>query len=315
MLQTIGVVGNVGYDIIHAQGEIKEQIGGSAAYSAIAINLFPFKVVIFSRIGRDYPVKYLTQLKYLGISTRYIKQLIGKSAQFEIEYDSNNSAKYIKLDLGVTRYINEKDIKFPKNIKAFHLSPLEPKKQLSMLTKIKENSNISVSVNTHLCWINQKNKPLFKKIINQADFFIINEEEAMLLTKTKRADIAIEELAKRQGNIIVTLGSMGSAIISEKDYLFVASLRNPNIVDPTGSGDAFSGAFLASYLLEKNIYKAAGAASVIAGIKTEGWGFETLKDLKFSNLKNVWSYVFSTKSELDQSQTALVDFLKEGRKL
>lgn len=315
MQQIIGVVGNVGYDKIHINGIEKEQIGGSGAYSAITINIFPFKVALFSRIGRDYPSKYLAQLKNQGISTQYIKKLKGKSAHFEIKYDSNNSAKYLTLDLGVTRYINEKDIKIPKNIIAFHLSPLDPKKQLSIIKKIKEKSDIYVSVNTHISLINNKNKPIFKKIIDEADFFIINEEEAMTLTKTKRADIAIEKLAKKNGNIIVTLGSMGSAIITDKDYLFVASLHNPDIVDPTGSGDAFSGAFLASFILEKNIYKAASAASVIAGIKTVGWGFEKLQNLKFNNLRDVWSYVYSTKSELDQSQTALIDFLKERRKL
>lgn len=313
MKKTIGVVGNVSYDIIHAKGRKKEQLGGSATYSAITINIFPFKVALFSRIGRDFPIKYLSQLKELGINTQYIKKLRGKSAHFEIVYDSKNTAKYLKLDLGVTKNISERDIKIIKNITAFHLSPLDPKKQLTILQKIKESSNAVVSVNTHISWIKQKNKVFFKKIIDNADFFILNEEEAMSLTKTKRADIAIEKLAERDGNIIVTLGLMGSAIITDKDYLFVASLRNPNIVDPTGSGDSFSGAFLASYILEKNIYKAACSASVIAGIKTEGWGFEKLKMLKFNDLKEIWSYVFSTKSELDQSQTALVDFLKRRK--
>ena len=201
MQKSIGVIGNVGCDIIHAQNIKKEQVGGSATYTAFTINLFPFNVAIYSRIGRDFPSDYISEIKNLGISTRYLKKMNGKSANFEIEYDSTNSANYLKLNLGVSNNINYKDIKISKDIVAFHLSPLEPKKQLLILKKIKENSDGIISINTHISCIKKSNLSILKKIIDLSDFFIINEEESMLLTKTKRVDIAIEKLAKNENNI------------------------------------------------------------------------------------------------------------------
>jgi sugar/nucleoside kinase (ribokinase family) len=77
----------------------------------------------------------------------------------------------------------------------------------------------------------------------------------------------------------------------------VPALRFPvgKLIDTTGAGDAWCGAFLAAYKLTGNIVKAVTAASIISSIKCTGWGFSKLYNLRFRNVNSITEYVIGLK--------------------
>jgi len=94
------------------------------------------------------------------------------------------------------------------------------------------------------------------------------------------------------------LGQLG-AIINEKNrgIQMVPALNIPveKVVDTTGAGDAWCGAFLATYDLTEDLMKSISVASIISSIKCSGWGFENLINLRFKKPDDAIEYVIGLK--------------------
>ena len=108
-----------------------------------------------------------------------------------------------------------------------------------------------------------------------ADILIPNQNETALLCCEPASDIHSAKLAgsallaRGAKVVIVTLGRRGALALSA-DKMFHIPPFNTSIVDTTGVGDAFCGAFAAAYARQKDIYQAfrfAAAAGALACAK------------------------------------------------
>ncbi|WZH38223.1 MAG: PfkB family carbohydrate kinase [Microbacterium enclense] len=77
------------------------------------------------------------------------------------------------------------------------------------------------------------------------DAIVFNEIEALSYTRAATAEDALEVLAAHVGVVVVTLGADGALAADGSDRVRVPAPRVA-AVDPTGAGDAFTGAFMAS---------------------------------------------------------------------
>ncbi len=126
----------------------------------------------------------------------------------------------------------------------------------------------------------------------KADFFILNDSEIKALTQTDSISSALRLLKAKM--LIVTLGSLG-AIISGEDMRMqmIPALNIPpeKIIDTTGAGDVWCGAFLATYNSTQDLTKSVSNASIISSIKCSGWGFNNLVNLRFKEPNDVIEFV------------------------
>jgi fructokinase len=94
----------------------------------------------------------------------------------------------------------------------------------------------------------QNNTPSFIEqswqFLQNADFFKLSDEEAMLLTKTKSLSAAAEELLQKTKTVFaITLGKEGTLLgLRGEQYIIESIAVKP--IDTTGAGDAFVGAVL-----------------------------------------------------------------------
>ena len=115
--------------------------------------------------------------------------------------------------------------------------------------------------------------PLPDSLIALADYFVPNETEAALLTgmpveTIAQAEAAADLLLQRGAhNVILTLGGRGSLLRTPggKSTLIPPFNAGP-VVDTTGAGDAFCGAFAAALAAGQPAAEAARFASATAGI-------------------------------------------------
>jgi ribokinase len=121
--------------------------------------------------------------------------------------------------------------------------------------------------------------PLPAELIALADFFIPNETEAAAITglpveTIDQAERAADALLARGGrNVILTLGARGSLFRSGDHQTTLIPAFNAGLVlDTTGAGDAFCGAFAASLAEGRTPADAARFASAAAGISVTGAG-------------------------------------------
>jgi len=72
---------------------------------------------------------------------------------------------------------------------------------------------------------------------------------------------------------VATMGARGVLLLSEDaSYYKVPAYMPPQVVDPTGSGDAFAGAFLIEYMRTQDSVWSTALASAAASFVVEGVG-------------------------------------------
>jgi len=81
------------------------------------------------------------------------------------------------------------------------------------------------------------------------------------------------------------------------------------VVDTTGAGDVWCGAFLATYNLTEDFAKSVSAASTISRIKCSDWGFQSLINLRFKEPNDVIEFVMGLKD--GGIQKRMFDYMKD----
>jgi sugar/nucleoside kinase (ribokinase family) len=290
---------------------MRVQPGGAALYAVIAARTLFRNVALISATGKDNPfLNILDSLPYKDIKI-YDKP----STKFHIKYDSRWEANYLKAEHGAGSRITSRQItdKWLRQKSLFHISPMIPSKVATIVDKIQKKSpETKVSVNTWIDYIKEgrKNRRILKDIALKADFFIVNDTEAKALAQTNSLASAVRLL--RAKRLIITLGDLG-AIISEEngDLQMVPALNlSPDkVVDTTGAGDVWCGAFLATYNLTEDFAKSVSAASTISRIKCSDWGFESLIKLHFKEPNEVIEFVIGLKD--GGIQKHLFDYIRD----
>jgi ribokinase len=308
LTSTLTFIGHVSIDHVETVNGSNTQPGGAALHAAVAAKTLLDDVLLVSVIGRDYPYREVLRL----FPRRYIRSSRMPSTRFRIRYDEKWEAKYLEAIYGAGARILPSTIS-PAALRPgsiVHLSPLPPSRVMKILGKIREFSpKIEVS---HNAWIGymktRRNRRILRELAERVDYFILNDTEAKILAEADSLSIAIRTL--RAKNLIVTLGEFGAIIASEEAGVqMVPALRFPveRIVDTTGAGDAWCGAFLASLQLTRDFVKSVTAASVISSIKCMGWGFSRLLNLRFKDVDHIVEYVIGLRE--GSLQKRISDFL------
>lgn len=309
--QRLVFVGHISVDTIENVNGKNVQPGGAALYAAIAARtLFP-NVILISATGKEN--QFLDILKLLPY--REIKIYNEAPTKFHIRYDHRWEAHYLKAEHGTGAKITSRLIskKWLKQKSIFHISPMQPSKVVKIVERIKQYSpETMISVNTWIDYIREgrKNRRLLNELAMNVDFFILNDTEAKALAQTKSLSSAVRNLKAKR--LIVTLGSLGAIISGENidlQNIPALSLSPDKIVDTTGAGDVWCGAFLATYNLTEDFSKSVSAASTISRIKCSDWGFQSLVNLHFKEPKDVTEFVMSLKDGVLQKK--LFDYIKE----
>ena len=249
--------------------------GGKGSNQAIAAARLGGKVNFITKIGKDQNANMALNLyKEVGINTDSIiqdeNQLTGVAGIMINEKTGDNAINIVPGAAGsLTNKDIDKNISFIENSEIF-LTQLETPYEVTSyaLQKAKETGSITIFNPAPASNINESD---FKCM----DYFTPNETEASFyLKKNVESKIEIEEAAKNflnKGvkNIVITLGSKGVyfANSSESYFLDAFNLKD-KVIDTTGAGDAFNGAF--AYALSKN-HKDKDAlefANKVAGIST-----------------------------------------------
>ena len=297
LVGTLTFIGHVSIDRVENVNGVRVQPGGAALYSAMAARTLLRDVRLVSVIGKDY--EFLDALK--PFYSRSIRVSSMPSTRFHIRYNERWETQYLKVNYGAGSKITASIIptKELESTSVVHLSPMHPKKAHSIVDKIKEASpDAKISINTWIGYIKEgrKNRQLLKDLASKTDFFILNESEAKTLTETDSIPIALRLMKAKM--LIITLGELGAIINKENVGMqLVPALTFPsgNVVDTTGAGDTWCGAFLAAYALTEDLMKSVTCASIISSIKCSGWGFSRLMSLRFKEVDDVLKYVIGLK--------------------
>ncbi len=304
-------VGHISVDKVENVNGTRVQPGGAALYAAMAARTLSPNVALISATGKDYD--FLDVLNLLPYKD--VKMYDVPSTRFHIKYDRRWEAHYLRADHGAGSRITSRRIsdRWLRHKSIFHISPMRPSKVAGILDKIKQKSpETKVSVNTWIDYIREgrRNRRILKDIALKADFLILSDTEAKALAQTDSISSAVRLLKAKR--LIVTLGNFGAIISGENVEMRMVPALNlspDKVVDTTGAGDVWCGAFLATYNLTEDFGKSVSAASTISRIKCSDWGFQSLINLRFKEPNDVIEFVMGLKD--GGIQKRMLDYMKD----
>ena len=265
--------------------------GGKGSNQAIAAAKLNGSVNFISKIGKDKNGEMaLTLYNNLGMDTACIiqdeKHLTGVAGIMVNEKTGDNAINIIPGAAGtLTNDDIDRNLNFIEVSEIF-LTQLETPYEVTSyaLKKASEKGLTTILNPAPACNINDDD---FKLI----DFFTPNETEAEFYLNKKidtEEDIknASEEFLKKGiKNVIITLGEKGCYFANKKENFFINAfkLKKP-VLDTTGAGDAFNGAFAVALSKDLDIKEALTFSNKVAGISTTKQGaaasMPSLEDLK-----------------------------------
>jgi sugar/nucleoside kinase (ribokinase family) len=132
-------------------------------------------------------------------------------------------------------------------------------------------------------------KSLRKEILPQLpflDILLLNSAEAIFLSQLDEPYKAIEHLGELVPIVIVTQGPDGCVINHQGTIHHVAGYLSKE-VNVTGAGDSFAGAFIASYIQNRDIQLAAKWGNAAGATNVQGIGCTSLLKATRSDLEKL----------------------------
>jgi len=142
--------------------------------------------------------------------------------------------------------------------------------------KIAKRHNIKVSIDLE-SQIAKRGWNNLKEMLLMADVLIPNKEGAKTITKQNNPENSAKVLVKKGIPIvIITLGSQGVLVTTSDFQKRIPAYHIKNIVDTTGAGDTFNGAFSFAYWIKGwDLERACKFANGAASLKIQKLGART----------------------------------------
>jgi len=180
-------------------------------------------------------------------------------------------------------HLSPEDInpEYIKQTKVFHSSGISQaistscREAVFKAAEIAKNANAMFSYDPNIrlkLWSLNTARAIVSYTIEIADIVMPSMEDAKLITNQPSCEDAAKEILKMGPKIVaIKLGAEGCLVMTEDETIKVPGFSVP-VVDTTGAGDAFDGAFLTGILEGFSLEKAAEFANATAALKTRGRG-------------------------------------------
>jgi sugar/nucleoside kinase (ribokinase family) len=288
-------------------GKVQSVLGGSVNYFSIAASFFaPVQVVAV--VGEDYPLKELSWLKDRGIDVGGVRVAHGQTFHWVGDYRDNlNEAKTLSTFLNVFEHFDPRLSEEQKLSPYVFLGNIDPDLQHSVLDQVEAPR--LVACDSMNFWITGKSESL-RKLLKRIDILSINEKEALMLSGKDNVLSAADAILDMGPSVLVIKRGEYGAMLRTRSELFLASAYPlKKVVDPTGAGDSFAGAFMGFLAStgadrhmarqkpstwEKLLKQAVFTGCVMASFTVEDFSFNRLRELdafefqeRFKHLKTM----------------------------
>jgi adenosine kinase len=255
---------------------VQEKFGGTAGNIGYALSLMGDRPLISATIGSDYQ-KYLDWLNSNGLSTEGIKII---SEEF-------TAGAYITTDRSDNQItgFNPGSMKFSSRL---NIEELDPKDTFMIMSPGNLGDMVNYSQACKAKGIDYifdpgQSIPMLSaeelmRSIEACRIMISNDYELELImnkTGLKKGD-----LLKLAGAVIVTLGELGSKVITPGGEITIPAVKAKKVVDPTGAGDSYRGGLISGLVRGMDIEAAARIGSVCASFAVECYGTQEYRFTK-----------------------------------
>lgn len=261
-------------DIETPFGRTGAALGGSAAFTVFAGALFT-DVRLLAVVGPDLPASMREQLEHPRIDLRGLTTVDGETSRWAARYGYDMNARdVLYTHVGV----NDRPAELPpewRDSTTAVLSAAHPYVQRDVIRQLtRPRATILDTIQFYIQgWAAE-----ILEVLHAADFVTMNDSEARQLTgEASVAKAARRLLAHGARGVIVKLGEYGAIYANGSEYFQAPGYPLEEVIDPTGAGDAFAGAFMGyldsvSAISPVAIRRAIIYGSTVASFCVEGLG-------------------------------------------
>lgn len=283
-------IGNLSLDNIACMHASSFSVpGGAALYGALASTLFGARVSLIGFIGKDYPVDVLRNISKYGIDTRLLSSSNEHTTRFDLRYDTHMRLSSMTVRSPLFNYFFTLEI--PRlNTKLVNISTNPLPVQKTLMERISAMKGIHgpiLAMQTHGLYLKGEDSQILMNILEKVDLFFASETDLKELFDrfANLSEIARELSTRVRKCTCITRGEKGVLIALRRSPVVCMNLPRANVVDPTGAGDAFVGAFLASYLKTEDPIVASISGHIAACIAVTAIGPHSLFELLDTKLR------------------------------
>jgi len=243
--------------------------GGVTANFLVAVARLGISCGFIGAVGDDsYGDFLIKEFKKERVDTTLTVIKKGKQTPVNFIFVVKGEKTIIQSPYMLTTKLELKDLDeyYLSEAKVLHTTLIHPEISEKVINLAKKfDVKISIDLESQIA---QRGWKDLKKLLLMADILIPNKEGAKMITKCKTHEEAAKNLIEKGiPLVIITLGNRGALVTTKESQNEIPAYNINNIVDTTGAGDTFNGAFSVAYWikgwsLEKSIKYANAAASL-----------------------------------------------------
>ncbi len=296
----IAVIGSMNYDIFPRQSRLPQRgetlaaeavicaAGGKGANQAVQAARLGAEVLFCGAVGKDAMGAYLLQeLAGYGISARYIRQCERPTGLAVVQHLKDGSV-FATIAAGANEAVT------PAAAESM-LEAVDPPEAILLQFEIPLDT-----VEYALRWGKERRIPTLlnaaparadgQRLLPLCSCLMLNETEASCFCSASITDFESVLLHRQKlralnpHRIIVTLGAHGSALLENDEAVWIAPSDHVSVVETTGAGDSYAGAYTVAYLAGMSAGEACAFAARAAEITIGSVGAQpampTLQQIK-----------------------------------
>jgi sugar/nucleoside kinase (ribokinase family)/fructoselysine-6-P-deglycase FrlB-like protein len=281
------IVGNLTIDdVILPNGEATmASLGGNAIHAATAARLWQLPVGIVARVGEDFPVDALDQLRGAGLDTGGMRPIDGPTVRNWVIYEDDGRRHWIYRTALERRFeVAPRPDDLPEAWMApgrdavVHVAAMPIAAAIALvrhLRRARANAGaagrLRITLDTHEAWDAGRDDVL--ALARDVDVFIPSREElAAVLGYDDPERGSAELVADGIASVVVKCGADGALVVGESGPVTAVPAAEVKVADVTGAGDAFCGGLAAGLALGDDLVSATrrGAATAGAAVRSSG---------------------------------------------
>ncbi len=281
-------------------------LGGNLAYAAVGLNLWGVTGGLLARIGKDYPKGWLDRFSSLGFDLSGIKVLREPldSRRFMVHDDAVTTH-----DQNPVQHFSERGLSYPPSLlgyrdtkpglssrstplknsiqisdipeeyleaSAVHIGAIDYLSHMILPSVFRQGQATTITLSSDPGYMDPSFWEEIPGLISEISTFITREENIRNLFQGRRTDLW--EMAAVLGdygpeNIVILTKTSGTYLFDRVNHRrWIVPNYPSKVVNPTGSGDAFAGAFLKGFRENYDPLEGALMGSIADSIVIEGNG-------------------------------------------
>lgn len=255
--------------------------GGDALYATLAARALSPSAELVAPVGHDFPAAIRASIMARGLSDAGMAARDRPTLHNRVEYFGNGDRRW-------TLFATEEefDILSPlpadlpadwRGAQGFLVLAMTLAAQERLVADLSTTGR-PVALDPQEDYISG-NEDRLLALIEQVDLFLPSAEEVRRLLGTEDWAAAARQLAALGPRVVVIkLGEAGALVhdAATGQQTHVPAVPVPAVVDTTGAGDSFCGAFMAHWLAFRDPLAAARAGAGAAAVTVQGYGADPL---------------------------------------